>query len=82
MQFGHWVLINGKFKNIEDVKIGEKVISPQKDGSCIISKVIGTNSHYEKDVYNLIEQTRKKRILYTCSGKHKIPVIKLHSNRT
>ncbi len=76
------LLSDGKFKNIEKIKIGDEVISPQRNGNCMISKVIGVSSHYEKEVYNVIEQTRKKRILYTCSGKHKIPVIKLHSNRT
>ncbi len=73
---------DGTFKNIENVKIGEKVISPQKDGSFIFSNIVGTHSHYEKEVYEVREKTRNKKVLYTCSGKHQIPALRRHSKRT
>lgn len=75
------LMANGLWKNIEDIKIGEEVISPQQEKS-IIAKVINTNINFENEIYEVRENTRNKRLLYRCSGNHKIPVIKRHSKRT
>jgi len=73
---------NGKWKMIKDIKIGEKIISPQKDGSSKFTKVINVHKRFEKEVYDVYEKTRKKRLLYTCAGNHLIPIIRNWTKRT
>ncbi len=75
------LMSDGLFKNVEDVKVGDEIISPQSNGSYIFVKVINTHSHFEKEVYEVREQTRNHKLLYTCSGEHLIPVMKPHSKR-
>jgi len=69
------LMANGSWKAIENIKVSDSVISPQHDNTTIISKVIATHSHFEKEVYNVIEAKSKNRRLYTCSKDHKIPLI-------
>ncbi len=73
---------NGKWKYIKDIKIGEKIISPQKGGSSKIVKVINTHNRFEEDIYDVYEKRRKKRLLYTCAGNHLIPIIRTWTKRT
>ena len=76
------LMSNGLFKNIEEIEIGDEVISPQEDGTFIFARVDNTHNHYEKEVYEVREKTRGKKVLYTCSGEHQIPVLRRHSKRT
>lgn len=76
------LLADGSWKNIEDIKIGDCVISPQLNGSCKTSIVIGTHNRFENNIYEVREKTRKHRLLYTCAGNHDIPIIRNYSKRT
>lgn len=70
---GNKVLMSdGEWKNVEDVKIGDVVISPQQDGSFTYEKVIETHSRFEDEIYDICEVTRSKRILYSCAWNHDI----------
>ena len=68
------LLSNGLWKNIEDIKVGDLVLSPQKDGSTTYEKVISTTNWFSKDNYNVIEKNKQNKKLYSCSGNHLIPV--------
>lgn len=76
------LMSNGLWKNVEDVKIGDEVISPQKDGTQTISKVIETHNRFEEKIFDVCEATRNKRKLYSCSWNHEIPIIVPTSKRT
>lgn len=66
------LMANGEWKNIEDVKIGDRVISPQQDDSILFSNVIEVNKGHSKNNYLVMDKIRKKP-LYFCSENHKIP---------
>lgn len=75
------LMANGEWKNVEDIKIGDKVISPQKDGSNIFAKVINLSNFYSNKNYKVNELNRKHRELYTCSYNHLIPTFNRKENR-
>jgi len=68
------LMSNGQFKNIEEIKKGDQIISPQKNGTCKIESVIETHKRHEDNVYEIREVTRNKKLLYTCAGNHQIPI--------
>jgi hypothetical protein len=76
------LMSSGEWKNVEDIKINDEVISPLENGSFIFSKVINLHSRYEKNIYEVREQTRHKKLLYSCAYNHIIPIIKRTSKRT
>lgn len=69
------LMADGSWKNIEDVKFGDEVLSPQLDGSVISSKVTATSSHFAEEVYDVMEAKLSNKKLYTCSAEHPIPLI-------
>lgn len=77
------LMADGSWKNIEDIKCGDNVFSPQydKDKAVSISKVVATHNHLEKEVYNVVEPKLTNRVLYTCSKDHKIPLIGIFNPR-
>ena len=81
---GSKVLIsNGDWKNIEDIKIGDEIISPQKDGSNSFSKVTNTTNWICKETYDIIQNNRNHKKLYSCSNNHIIPFYhKYHKRAT
>lgn len=68
------LMANGEFKNIEDVKVGDLILSPQECGTHIFSKVLKTYQWYSKENYDVVELNRRKNKLYSCSYNHKIPL--------
>lgn len=68
------MLSNGEWKNIEDIKIGENILSPQKDGTYKFGKVIKTFKWKSKENYDVFQLNKKKEKLYSCSSNHEIPV--------
>jgi hypothetical protein len=68
------LMSNGIWKNIEDIKIGDELISPQKDGSNVYSKVINLFKFRSKNIYDIYEKNRDKKKLYSCSENHWIPM--------
>lgn len=75
------LMSSGEWKKVEDIEIGDKVISPQLDGSNTIETVTYKNPFFSEDIYNVYERNRAKRLLYSCTGNHLIPVIKYTSFR-
>ena len=68
------LMANGVYKNIEDVKVGDLVLSPQKDGSQVFSKVLEIHNWFSKKTYDIFEKNRSKKKLYSCSYNHLIPL--------
>jgi len=69
------LMSNGVWKNIQDVKEGDKVISPQKDGSIKFSKVINTTKWFCNENYDVTQMNKTKKKLYSCSYNHIIPYL-------
>ncbi len=67
------LMANGEWKNIEDIKLGDFVLSPQKDGSNIFAKVTRLSHWFCDDIYDIIQRNKEKKILYSCSNNHIIP---------
>lgn len=68
------LMADGSWKNIEDIKIGDLVLSPQKDGSHVYSKVKNLTSWFCSDNYDVLYKNKKGKKLYSCSYNHLIPV--------
>lgn len=68
------LMADGSWKNIENIVVGDEVISPQYKGSNITSKVIQIHKDYSYQYYDVISETNHE-ILYSCSNNHKIPHI-------
>jgi hypothetical protein len=71
------LMASGGWKNVEDVKKGDEVISVQEDNSITYEKVIETHNRFEEDCYDVVEEATGK-ILYSCAGNHDIPIYKNH----
>jgi len=67
------LMADGSWKNIKNIKVGDLIISPQKDGSNIFSKVKSITKWFSDENYEIKEQNRRKRTLYKCSHNHLIP---------
>lgn len=71
---GNKVLMsNGGWKNIEEIKVGDEVISPQKDGSNKFCKVKWINEWECPETYDIIQNNKSNEKLYSCSNNHEIP---------
>ncbi|HKL24143.1 MAG TPA: LAGLIDADG family homing endonuclease, partial [Candidatus Nanoarchaeia archaeon] len=68
------LMADGSWKNVENIKKGDLVLSPQEDGSHKYSKVLKTYEWFDKETYEVREKNRKKRKLYSCSHNHIIPM--------
>ena len=67
------LMANKEWKNIEDVVVGDEVISPQEDGRPeITAKVTRITHWFCKKMYGVYNQNNK--LLYSCSNNHLIPV--------
>lgn len=61
-----------KWKDIEKIKLGDVVLSPQENGTFIRAKVIKLYKWFSKKTYNVFSYEKK---LYSCSFNHEIPLI-------
>lgn len=68
------LMADGTRKKIEDIKIGDEVISPQRDGTNTFSKVIDTCKYFSDANYIVREKNRNHRELYHCTSNHIIPI--------
>ncbi len=75
------LMSNGSWKNIENIKVGDEVISPQKDGSNKFCKVNWINKWECPETYDVVQNNKVKKKLYSCSNNHKIPFYHRFSNR-
>lgn len=68
------LMANGTWKSIENVKVGDEVISPQEDGSSNFAKVIKTAEWDCDEIYDVLDENKNR--LYSCSYNHRIPLVK------
>jgi hypothetical protein len=68
------LMADGSWKNVEDIKVGDEVVSPQLDGTNIFAKVKNLSSWYCEDNYDVMEMNRQHKKLYSCSNNHLIPI--------
>lgn len=68
------MMADGSWKNVEDVVVGDEVLSPQKDGSYVYSKVKKLFKFKSNDIYDIYEKNRDKKKLYSCSSNHLVPM--------
>jgi len=68
------LMADGEWKNIENIKEGEEVLSPQEDGSIEYSKVTGVTNWLCHNTFDVIQLNKTKKKLYTCSNNHPIPL--------
>lgn len=71
------MVADGSWKSIEDIKVGDQVLSPQQDGTYLFSTVTNTTSYFSQENYTVTELNRNHKELYTCSSDHQIPVYNL-----
>ena len=67
------LMADGMWKKIEDIKIGDEVISPQIDGTTIFTKVVNTSNWFCNENYDVVQLNKAKKKLYSCSYNHQIP---------
>jgi len=70
------LMSNGEWKNIEEIKIGDEVLSPQENGENLFCKVTNTTSWFSNENYDIIQLNKKHKKLYSCSFNHLIPYVK------
>ena len=68
------LMANGEWKTVENIKTGDVVLSPQKDGTYLFSRVKRTHTRFSDKNYDVIELNRQKKKLYSCSHNHIIPI--------
>lgn len=68
------MMADGSFKNIEDVKVGDLVLSPQKDDRYTFAKVKNLKEFYSPKNFDVHQSKKDKKKLYSCSFNHFIPV--------
>jgi hypothetical protein len=68
------MMADGSYKNIEDINMGDRIISPQIDGTHIFANVINLFKFKAKNIYKVYELNREKKELYSCSDNHIIPL--------
>ncbi len=67
------LMSDGTFKNIEEVKVGDKVLSPQHNGTNTFATVTDVTKWMSKENYVVKMSSGTKKELYTCSSNHLIP---------
>jgi hypothetical protein len=68
------LMADGSLKNVEEVKVADRVISPNLDGTpSRIANVIGTHHYLPDYIYEVRDKVTKKR-LYSCSPEHILPM--------
>ena len=71
------LMADGDWKSIENIKIGDTILSPQKNGTYVFSKVKNTCNWLCNEVYDVYSSKKKgynHKLLYKCSHNHLIPV--------
>jgi len=63
---------NGKWKYVQDIKVGDSVRSPQRSGKIINAHVMDIKKYFSTSIY-LIRNKKTNKILYKCAGNHIIP---------
>ena len=75
------LMANGNWKRIENIRKGDYVLSPQKNGRNTFAKVTNLNKWFSFENYDVVELNKSKRKLYTCSSNHQFPINKCSTPR-
>jgi hypothetical protein len=73
------LMANYTWRNVEDVKEGDKVLSPDYNGKLKIETVLNTTVFFDKNIYDVYDVENKK-IVYSCSHNHIIPFVRSKSS--
>jgi len=73
------LMADGSWKNIEDIKLNDVILSPQKNGGCIRSKVLKLYEWQSDMCFQIVDY--KNEVLYECSDNHEIPHIDNSNNK-
>jgi transposase len=68
------MMADGVWKNIEEIKLNDTILSPQKDGSYIYANVIKLYKFVAKKTYDIHQLNRQHKKLYSCSYNHEFPI--------
>ena len=71
------LMADGSWKNIEDVTVGEYVLSPQYDGSVVSNRITDTMKFKNRDIYSVKSRGRRQSISYRASHNHILPIIEV-----
>lgn len=74
------LMFDGKWKNVEDIVVGDKILSPQIDGSTTVDTVINTTRSHDIDIYR-VQTKDKHKLSYMASHNHILPIICATSTR-
>lgn len=72
------LMADGQWKKIEDIVIGDKIMSPQYDGTVIPNVVINTMVFHNRDIYKVISNGRRQPISYRASHNHILPIVEVY----
>ena len=72
---------DGTWKNVENVKVGDRIISPQQDGTSQVSNVIETVVYDNRPIYEVATLGRSRKS-YRCADNHILPYLTLKRPRT
>ncbi len=67
---GEVLMANGTWKKVEEIKVGDIVLSPQFDGSSKFSKVLKTYKFNSKENYEVTDRNNNQ--LFKCSFNHRL----------
>lgn len=68
------LMADGSWKKVEDVKVNDLVVSPQKDGSIFFSPIVDIQTFDSHKNYSVRELRHDHRELYECSWDHQFPI--------
>lgn len=64
------LMADGTWKQVQDVQVGDLVVSPQHDGTCVHAEVMATAKYSDKPIYEVSDERGRR---YFCSGDHVVP---------
>jgi hypothetical protein len=72
------LMADGKFINVEEVKVGDRIISPQSNNTCEIATVRQIRQ-YDSEIYRVqMTNNKSQERAYLCSADHILPIACTH----
>lgn len=71
------LMADGTWKTVENILVGDEVLSPQSDETHTFAKVLETHSWFSESNFLVKQMNRKHEPLYSCSSNHSIPCLVL-----
>lgn len=67
------LMFDGSWKNIEDIEVGDEIITFDKDLSSRRGIILRTTEWKSTENYDVVQTNRQHKLLYSCSHNHIIP---------